>query len=285
MRYRTDPKRGFCSCPSWIYQRKPASERTCKHLKRLVPDTGDWKRTDEVPSLMLCARNAERKAMPGWFCSEKLDGIRGRFIAKRGILVTRRGIVVRAPPRIVRVLEPLRYDVDGEFWSKTKSRQQILDAVLSGNRWTGIDFFAFDCVIHGRPRMRFTDRYRLLLRAASSSGLKLIPHVQKRTAEQIWALLNKVAKKGGEGLVMKDPDGIYAKGRSSAVRKLKVERAGRARVVSGGRTFSLFREVGTGKEFKMRNARGKTRKGQSVKFVYYGRTATGKPEFPKLGAV
>ena len=32
--YETDLDRNYCSCPAWKFQRKPALQRTCKHIEQ-----------------------------------------------------------------------------------------------------------------------------------------------------------------------------------------------------------------------------------------------------------
>ena len=36
-----DLVRGYCSCPAWKFQKRPPSQRTCKHLDRLAREQFD----------------------------------------------------------------------------------------------------------------------------------------------------------------------------------------------------------------------------------------------------
>ena len=65
----------------------------------------------------------------GWYCSEKLDGVRGRWDGET--MVTRNGLVVAIPDSIRKDLSGTDLVVEGEFFKGRDDFHDVVKAVQS----------------------------------------------------------------------------------------------------------------------------------------------------------
>jgi len=274
--YVTNKETGFCSCPSWKFQRKPTNARICKHLKLagyVVPTQIEttWESKRPKPRLMLAGSN-RRLIQDGWLGSEKLDGVRGYWTGSE--MLSRSGLVIDIPDRIRETMTVQA--VDGEFFIDRNRLPEVIVATQSNRlsrRWVGVEFYVFDIHCGGT----FLQRYQTIIRTYS--------YVCRHTAIQtrdVEAYLRSIQARGGEGIIMRDPIGLYVPGRNvHSVIKIKPESFGIARY-DGLNTFSeLFVTVPC--TFKIAvGSKHMIRKGDHVRFRYNDRTVHHKPKYPKL---
>ena len=275
-KYIVNASTGFCSCLGWKYQRKPTWARTCKHLTSVgyIPDPLDnWKPKQKSPALMLPTSN-KNIINDNWLYSEKLDGVRGYW---NGIdMLTRNGLVIDIPTRIREQLTCHEYRLDGEFWhSRTVTLDKIAEATQSPGDtiyWEGVQFYVFD--IH--CNMPFHKRYKII-----SDTFQYYCEQKVVTRLHMAKKLRQIGMLGGEGLIARNPDGMYSYGRSRTIVKLKP----RLRGVATYTGENMFIEADTSKVFKIRLHRTTLATiyvGQSVCFYYTGRTTLGKPKYPRI---
>lgn len=282
-KYKTTLSPNFCDCPSWKYMRKPVHARQCKHILKLelqsdvkrstkektnknTQKSNIWEKKGTKPKIMLYSDN--RKLIQDmWLSSEKIDGVRGRWTGEK--MVSRGGLVIDIPDRIRSYL-PGDIKLDGEFaTTKRKNLRVAINATQSDKHskyWKGINFYVFDVYNH-KP---FTERYELI---------KDYPHFCKQTPIKLNKLTQKlksVCEKGGEGLVIRNPNGLYKTyGRSNDVVKVKPTYQGQALYIGNNR----FKEIGSGVEFYMKVPKD-TNPGCEIRFHYNDRTSRNKPKNP-----
>ena len=242
--------------------------RTCRHLKDAIDHRPIPKTLPKVlkPALMLYGNDASRVTCR-WLCSEKLDGIRAYFDGTH--LISRNGTIFDAPERLLRPLRNQRCRVDGELWCPGRTLGELnlaTQSTANHKRWTGIQFYVFD--VHTKDP--FVDRYAMVCR---------FPYHCRHTElgrQSIEARLAKVTDKGGEGLVLRDPAGRYVPKRSPSVVKVKPSYEGEA--VSLGDGWYQEEDEEYTPRFRMRGEA--VPEGESVAFLYRGRTSHGKPLYP-----
>lgn len=157
----------------------------------------------------------------GWFVSEKLDGMKGRWID--GNMFTRSGHELKIPDWF-RQLLPKR-DIEGELYfgpntfhhtaSLRATSKQILSTV-----WDKVSFRVFDVV-----------DYSLIWMERQVELLELFPTSTERISIVKWEAVNtpkdvenqfqRVLKKGGEGVIIADPWGLYKDGHVESILKYK----------------------------------------------------------------
>jgi hypothetical protein len=299
----------YCSCISWRFMRKPAYDRKCKHIRALennidqfshcwknlhtsnmctdqtrspglyVDETSARKNNSKVhdstwakkrikPKIMLYSDNY-KLIKPLWLASEKRDGVRGRWTGTE--MLSRGGLVIDIPDRIRSYL-PINIILDGEFaTARRNSLQTAIDATQSrkfSKYWKTVHFYVFDVWNH-KP---FVERYQLI---------REFPYFCKQTPielNQITHKLTSICGKGGEGLVIRDPNAFYdTNARSKNVVKVKPTYQTQADYMGN----NIFQEINTDVRFKMQ-MKSTLNRGTRVCFRYKDRTARGKPKYPKL---
>lgn len=272
--YGTDVEKHWCGCPHFKYQKKPISQRMCKHLLRMgakyIPALHDWPKKVPKPHIMLYGDNVKKYVKNGWYCSEKLDGVRGYYDGTR--MISRNGNTIDIPDRIRKYLSK-QYKVDGEFFKTRKTFHDVVKAIQSpksSKDWEGIEFYVFD--IHNS--MVFFDRYMLIHNVYPFYCKQYIIHTDDIDRE-----LKLIENKGGEGLILRNPQGLYQPGRSNDIIKLKPIHTGHAKYLGD----NTFKEMNSNIIFKIRvSKKQQLKNGTQVSFIYRDRTLTNKPKFPSL---
>ena len=160
----------------------------------------------------------------GWLISEKLDGWRCLWTSEmvdgwRGpnTLRTRHGKILDAPEWFLAGL-PAGAQLDGElFHSREGGHNAVASAIKRGD-WTGLRFHAFDAPAHFGC---FTNRLGYVERAIAGTAAVMIPHAHVASYAAAREFARSVFHSGGEGAVVRNPDGIYRGGRSWDALKIK----------------------------------------------------------------
>ena len=139
-----------CSCPAWRNQSLPIDVRTCKHLRKLRGDAAETARTGQPGKAKKVAKAKQQKAAQrveanafllahvyddrdptGLLISEKLDGVRAKWIAKDRQFISRLGNVFFAPSFFTKDLPDI--DLDGELFIERGAFQQTVSVVRRQN--------------------------------------------------------------------------------------------------------------------------------------------------------
>jgi DNA ligase-1 len=233
----------------------------------------------------------------GWLMSEKLDGVRGYWDGVR--LLSKKGFVLYSPEKFTQNFPP--FPLEGELWGGRKSFEQTVSIVKRRKPhkgWLQLRFAIFDVPLASGGIIHRLHRARDWFEKHPSQFAFIIPQQIILDNQQLKAELQRVEKLGGEGLIVRKADTLYAKGRSDTILKVKSFLDMEALVVAHvggrgknrGRLGSLLVEladkqktrfkIGTGFSDDERN--NPPAIGSIITFKYYGFYASGIPKFPSF---
>jgi len=233
----------------------------------------------------------------GWLMSEKLDGVRGYWDGKR--LLSKNGNPFY-PPKVFTQDFPT-FPLEGELWGGRGTFEKTVSTVKKKqphDGWLQLRFAIFDVP---RAPGGFTHR----LQNAQDWFEKnppgfafVIPQKIITDNEELKAELKRVEELGGEGLIVRRPDTLYAKGRTDEILKVKSFFDMEAVVVAHikgqgrnkGRLGSLLVELADKQKTRFKIGTGFSDEerdnppaiGSIITFKYYGFYASGIPKFPSF---
>ena len=305
-----------CSCPAWRNQSVPIEKRTCKHLRKLRGDAAETARvgsaappprkkavgsaTGESASApgapVLLAMPWDGRLNPeGWWLSEKLDGVRAYWDGKH--LLSRLGNIYHAPDWFLKGLPAT--PLDGELFLARKSFQKTIAIVRrqdKSDHWRNIRYIVFDAPTHGGT---FEERLDSLKTLPPHPYAQLHPHVRCTGKTHLQEELARVEALGAEGLMLRQPQSLYAIGRSSTLLKVKSFKDDEAVVIAyvagagrhKGRMGALQVRLPDGTEFSIgtgfsdKDREAPPAIGSTVVFRYQELSDGGVPRFPSFHAV
>lgn len=150
--------------------------------------------------------------------SPKLDGIRATVAD--GILYSRNGKPIRNA-YVQRIL-PLRLmnGWDGELIVGDPAAKDAFNITQSGvmaiEDEPDFTFWVFDYKPHGA--VEFAGRYAGLrenVKRLNHAHIQLVPHIKVRDAFSVYDYETKMLERGFEGIMLRDPHGLYKEGRST----------------------------------------------------------------------
>lgn len=152
----------------------------------------------------------------GWLVSEKLDG--WRCILDSGRVYSRHGRVFTPPDEWLESM-PQGVVLDGELWAgRGTTCRDVLSATQRGD-WKRLTFHAFDAPLHFGDFQRRLDYVRA---AIHGSAALHVPHWTISGYDEARAVAAGIYRNGGEGIVLRNPAGMYRQGsRSPDVLKFK----------------------------------------------------------------
>ncbi|MCW7753873.1 DNA ligase [Desulfobotulus sp. H1] len=235
----------------------------------------------------------EGAVVDGWWMSEKLDGIRAYWDGRN--LWSRNGTPFHPPEFFVAGLPP--FAVEGELWAGRQSFEKTASMVMKQyphEGWKDIRMGIFDLPGDPEPfRIRIGKAVAWFTENPSDSAF-VIDQKPVKDTRHLAEELAFIEGMGGEGLIVRDPDALYEKGRSAQILKVKSSEDGEALVLAhvpgrgrnSGKMGSLFvRELESGKEFRIgsgftdQNREQPPPVGSVITFQYYGRYDSGIPKF------
>ncbi|MBU0679845.1 MAG: DNA ligase [Proteobacteria bacterium] len=231
----------------------------------------------------------------GWLMSEKLDGVRGYWDGKQ--LLSKNGTLFAPPPAFIHDLPP--FPLEGELWGGRGSFAQTVAIVKKQHAhegWLQLKFAIFDVP---QELGGFTSRIgkaRAWFASHPSAYAFVIAQITVDDRAQIQQELARIEGLGGEGLIVRSPEALYAAGRSSEILKVKNYQDAEAKVVghlpgksrNAGRLGALLVELDDGTRFKIGGGfSDKARQsppplGTVVTFKFYGMYPSGIPKFPSF---
>ncbi len=228
----------------------------------------------------------------GWVMSEKLDGIRGCWDGKN--LTTKQGYKIHTPDYFTKNFPP--FALDGELWIKRGAYELLQSVVLDdtpSKMWQQVRYNIFEV-----PEAEGNFSQRVLVagewfRRHPTKYVKIIEQKVCHNKRELLSFLASVVRKGGEGVIVKDPKLSYFSGRSSAVLKLKEFSDAEAEVLeihpgkgkNRGMMGSLTVRMKDGTTFKLGTGftaydrKHPPKIGDIVTFRYTGWTKNRKPRF------
>ena len=148
--------------------------------------------------------------------SEKLDGIRAYWDGKH--LISRGGKVINAPKYFLKDYPP--FPIDGELWSKRGDFDNISSIVrdkIPSTEWKKIKHYIFE-VPNAKGNL-----YDRLEKVKSYEGkyIKIIKQIPIKSKKELNIFLKEIEQKGGEGVVVRDPNAPYISKRTNKALKVK----------------------------------------------------------------
>lgn len=228
----------------------------------------------------------------GWVMSEKLDGIRGYWDGSR--LLTRKGVPLHPPPWFVKNFPP--FELDGELWSKQGDFEFIQSVVLDaepGPGWEKINYHIFEVPNRNGTFLIRLDGAKEWFKTHASAHVRLIPQILIQDGSDLGRFFIEVESRGGEGVIVKNPNMPYLTGTGAHIFKVKKNMdmeglviginkgKGKYENAMGSLTLKLENGVvlklGTGFTDRVRN--NPPAVGTIVTFKYYGFSKNGVPRF------
>ena len=248
-----------------------------------------WLFAQKPPLLLL--KNYQDQNITHWVMSEKLDGIRAYWDTKH--LLSRRGKIIHAPKWFINALPP--FAIDGELWTKRGDFDTISSIVRDktpSKQWRKITYNIFEV-----PNARGGLLKRLQkLKLYENDIVRIIPQKYIQSKKEMLKFLDEIERKGGEGVVVRDPKAPYIAKRTSKALKVKSFSDTECRVVGythgkgkyKGMTGALQCQLPSGIVFKIGSGlsieqrQNPPKIGSIVTFKYKELTKNGKPRFPVL---
>jgi DNA ligase-1 len=184
------------------------------------------------PPVMLPNSYRGNVALDDYWVSEKFDGVRGYWDGEK--LLTRGGERIEVPAWFTAAwpTQPL----DGELWSGrgrfSAAVSTIRQKTPDDAAWRAMRFMVFDLPAHPGT---FTERNAALQSILGQIGQSWVRQVEQfKIADQaaLYALLKKIVKQDGEGLMLHRGASLYRAARSDDLQKLKPYDDAEARVVA-----------------------------------------------------
>jgi len=240
------------------------------------------------PKLLLLKTYKEQN-VTGWVMSEKLDGIRAYWDGKH--LISRGGKIIYAPKYFTKDYPP--FEIDGELWSKRNDFENISNIVrdkIPSEKWREIKHYIFEV-----PHMKGNLFERLKkLKPYENRYIKILPQIEVKSKENLQHFLKEIESKGGEGVVVRDPNTPYIDKRTDKALKVKSFKDMECKVIGYTQGRGKYRELigalkcrlESGIEFKIGSGLSNDERknppkiGDLITFKYQNFTKYGKPRFP-----
>lgn len=241
-----------------------------------------------APNLLL-AKEYKGQNIQGWAMSEKLDGVRAYWDGKR--LISRQGHHFSPPADFTHNFPT--FAMDGELYSQRGQFEHISATVRSSNStWTDIKLHVFDV-----PQAKGNLYQRLAIaqkyaQQHPNANFVVIPQIPVRNLKHAQQFLHRIEQKGGEGVMLRNPNMPYQGGRSEQLLKLKTmqdaecivtqHHAGKGKYTGKLGALSCKNELGEfriGSGFKDADRQNPPAIGSTITYKYRGFTQKGLPRF------
>ncbi|WP_458699935.1 DNA ligase [Sulfurospirillum sp. 1307] len=244
------------------------------------------------PSLLLLKTYKDQN-ISGWLMSEKLDGIRAYWDGKK--LLSRSGKKFSVPIWFIKNFPS--FEIDGELWSKRgdfENISSITSKKIPHDGWKQITYNIFEVPNQKgglKKRLKVLEDYLIV---HPNKYIKIIKQTTCKDKKHLKSFLKEVENKGGEGVVIRDPNAPYIDKRTSKVLKVKSFKDTECKIIAinqgKGKYLhvmgSLTCKLDNGKEFKIGSGfsdeqrKNPPKIGSIITFKYKEFTKYGKPRFP-----
>lgn len=248
------------------------------------------------PRLMLATDYEAGIDVSGYWVSEKLDGVRGRWDGHG--LRTRGGLPIHAPAWFTAGWPAVA--MDGELWidrGRFEETSGIVRATEAGDdAWRQVRFMVFDLPDDPGPFEARVMHMRALLAGSGIAWLQPVAQFRVTNADELDARLAQVVAAGGEGLMLHHRNARYRIGRSDDLLKYKPYDDAEARVVGHtagrgkyeGMLGALIVERPDGLRFRLGSGFTDAQRaapppiGSLVTYRYNGLSSRGVPRFARF---
>ncbi|CEH13077.1 hypothetical protein CBOM_01020 [Ceraceosorus bombacis] len=248
-----------CSCPAWAFQGrgKAPNQRSCKHLKGLLGNEYELKRTDEGSSATAQAMTDAKKAASkpsgkgkrkgtatatsssaDASSSKKSKGSQEEGGAADGVDIGSGPVGADGKP-FKGVMLANSWKLEGKkdpagYWMSEKLdgvRGHWTGKAFPGGDWSSISFLIFDVTGVDKPVEERWDMARKVapdgemlvddVIKAKRSCVAFLSQVRCESKDHLVKWLHDVEAKGGEGVMLRQPGSAYKSSRSDALQKVK----------------------------------------------------------------
>ena len=172
------------------------------------------------PDLILLSKYQADMDISGWLMSEKLDGVRAYWDGQN--LYSRKGNRLAAPAWFTAKLPA--FELDGELWIKQGQFEKTLSIVsrdIADAGWQDISFNIFEVPNAPGGLQQRLHKFQQYLDKNDVQHVRIILQIICRNKIHLANQLKMIEAKGGEGLVLRNPDSLYETGRSPNALKVK----------------------------------------------------------------
>jgi DNA ligase-1 len=263
----------------------------------LLPLVCCWAVNGHALEIMLPKVYTDGIDVTGWLMSEKLDGVRGYWDGKQ--LLSKNGNLFHPPAAFTSNFPP--FALEGELWGGRRTFEKTVSIVKKQqphDGWLELQFAIFDVPQATGGFTRRLQKAKDWFVDHPSQFAFVIAQETIKDNDQLKTELQQVEKSGGEGLIVRKPDTLYAKGRSRDILKVKsffdmeavviahIEGKGRNR----GRLGSLLVVLPENSKVRFKIGTGFNDDervhpppvGSIITFKYYGFYESGIPRFPSF---
>lgn len=247
----------------------------------------------ERPQLILLKSYHKGLNVENWLMSEKLDGVRAYWDGQA--LYSRSGRKFAVPKWFTKDFPSFK--LDGELWTKRSDFEHIVSIV---NRqkphkgWQEITYEIFE--VPDAPG-NFPQRLKKIKswqQRQASRYIHVIPQSICKDLSYLQSFLREVEQKGGEGVVVRNPDFPYHTGRSQTSLKVKSFQDAECQVTGykkgrgkfTGMTGALYCQlqdqniIAIGSGLSNKERANPPPIGSIITYKHNGYTSSGKPRFP-----
>jgi len=211
------------------------------------------------PPVMLANIYRADTKLADYWVSEKLDGVRGYWDGEK--LLTRGGEKISAPGWFTAGLPKI--PMDGELWVGRGKFEETVSILLQQTAddasWRKIRFMVFDLPAHPGAFTERNEALKTLVAGVAVPWVRQVEQIKVADHVQLRAMLDRVVKNGGEGLILHRGASLYRAERSDDLLKLKPYQDAEARVIghlpgkgkNSGMLGALLVETAEGLQFRI----------------------------------
>lgn len=241
------------------------------------------------PDLMLLGQYKDQD-LSGWVMSEKLDGVRGFWDGKQ--LMSRQGYPLNPPDYFVKDFPP--FAIDGELFSERGKFEEISSIVRAKEPkgWHKLKLYVFDVPNATGNLFERLNSLKQYLTQYPTPHIEIIEQITIQDKAHLDQFYHAILAKGGEGVVVRNPNTEYIQGRSAQILKIKPVLDEECTVIAHHKGKGKYADklgaitcenqrgrfrIGSG--FKDKERENPPEIGSAITFQYRGVTKSGKPRF------
>lgn len=243
----------------------------------------------KTPDLMLLGQYRDQD-INGWVMSEKLDGVRGYWDGKR--LISRQGNPLAPPDYFIKDFPA--FAVDGELFSERGKFEEISSTVRASEPkgWYKLKLYVFDVPNADGNLFERLTKLKNYLSQHPTPYIQIIEQIPIQDKAHLMQFYQQILAQHGEGVVVRNPNTAYIKGRSAQILKLKPVLDEECTVIAHHNGKGKYRDklgaitcenqrgrfrIGSG--FKDKDRENPPPIGSLITYKYRGVTEKGKPRF------
>lgn len=197
----------------------------------------------EKPELLLLKTYDENiHNIDGWLMSEKLDGVRAYWDGKK--LISRNGKIFIVPEWFKK--DYPSFPLDGELWTKRGDFEHIASITSQkkpDKAFGEITYNIFEVPFQKGGLLRRLEILESYLKIHPNTTIRIIKQIKCKEKKHLKNFLKEVESKGGEGVVIRNPNSLYIAQRTSQALKVKSFKDAECQVVGYKKGKGKYAEI------------------------------------------